>query len=361
MTSLPVYKSDCRHFRGDIPCTPHKREGVHCETCPHYAHTDRNVLIIKLGAIGDVIRTTPLLRRLRTLHPGARIWWLTLTPEILPSDVDVKLRFDMASIMSLLAVKFDLLINLDKDREACALADRIAGSVKKGFILRNGICAPIDEHAEHKFMTGIFDDLNQANTKHYVEEIFEVCGWKWEGEEYLLEFSSDRVFGLDHARPIVGLNTGCGGRWTSRLWPEASWIALARQLQGAGCQVLFLGGEQEHEKNQRLAQETGGLYLGHFPLQTFIALMNECDVIVSAVTMAMHIAIGLRKPLVLFNNIFNPHEFELYGRGEILAPAKPCTCFFKPTCVNPDYRCMEHLTPDSVRDAVLRWVPAKAV
>lgn len=22
---------DCRHFRRDVPCKPHKREGVHCE------------------------------------------------------------------------------------------------------------------------------------------------------------------------------------------------------------------------------------------------------------------------------------------------------------------------------------------
>ena len=36
------------------------------------------------------------------------------------------------------------------------------------------------------------------------------------------------------------------------------------------------------------------------------------DLVVTAVTMAMHIALGLGKKLVLFNNIFNPHEFELY-------------------------------------------------
>jgi len=353
-----LYKADCRYFRGDIPCAPHKRDGYHCQGCPFYEQPDRNILIIKLGAIGDVIRTTPLLRKLKTHYPHARMWWMTHTPDILPSMVDVKLRFDMASIVSVLAVNFDLLINLDKDREACGLADRIEASVKRGFILKNGVCAPADEYARHKFLTGVFDDLNKMNTKHYVQEIFEICGYLWEGEEYILESDCREDFGLKSGRPVIGLNTGCGGRWTSRLWPDENWIELARNLRAAGLQPLFLGGEQEHEKNQRLAAAGGGAYAGHFPLRSFIGLMNRCDVVVSAVTMAMHIAIGLRKKLILFNNIFNPNECELYGRGEILEPSRECKCFFKASCVNTEYRCMEHLEPGRVLEAVLRWVKA---
>ena len=60
-------KRDCRFFRGDVPCKPHKQHGVHCSECKYYEKIDKNILIIKLGAIGDVIRTTPLLRRLKTM------------------------------------------------------------------------------------------------------------------------------------------------------------------------------------------------------------------------------------------------------------------------------------------------------
>jgi ADP-heptose:LPS heptosyltransferase len=358
-----IYHSDCRHFRGDIPCAPHKREGVHCADCPHYESTTGNILIIKLGAIGDVIRTTPLLTRLRAEHPAARLWWLTLTPEVLPAGVDRKLRFDAASVITLQAVSFDLAINLDKDLEACALMDRVQARRKKGFTLRDGVCAPVDADARHKFLTGIFDDLNKANTKHYVREIFELCGFEWKGEEYVLDV--DRRFDLEGRAgeldvrietglPLIGLNTGCGGRWTSRLWPDAYWIELAGRLREAGCQPLFLGGEQEDGKNRVFAAASGGAYLGHYPLKDFIALMDRCDVIVSAVTMAMHLAIGLKKPLILFNNIFNRHEFELYGRGEILEPSKPCICFFQATCRNEEYRCMEHLEVERVFEAVVR-------
>jgi heptosyltransferase-2 len=82
--------------------------------------------------------------------------------------------------------------------------------------------------------------------------------------------------------------------------------------------------------------------------------MNHCDAIVSAVTMAMHIAVGLKKPLILMNNIFNKYEFELYGRGEIVEPDKECKCFFSPNCKNEEYFCMEHLKPEKIFSAVKR-------
>ncbi len=61
---------------------------------------------------------------------------------------------------------------------------------------------------------------------------------------------------------------------------------------------------------------------------------------------------------MLFNNIFNPKEFELYGLGEILAPDKACQCFFQPACTNSEYRCMEHLPVRKVLDACVRVLKA---
>ena len=80
-------KTDCIYFKGDLPCAPHKKSGVHCPDCPSYQAIETRILIIKLGAIGDVIRTTPLLRKIRKEYPNCKITWLTQTPSILPAEV----------------------------------------------------------------------------------------------------------------------------------------------------------------------------------------------------------------------------------------------------------------------------------
>jgi len=340
-----IIHADCRYFKGDVPCAPHKLHGVHCERCPYYDPVDKRILIIKLGAVGDVIRTTPLLRKLKEVYPRSEITWLTRTPEIIPEVVDHIVDFQWPQILTLEATPFDLLYNLDKDKEACALANVISASVKKGFMLRDGKCWPADEDARYKFETGIFDDVSKANTKSYPQELFELCGFQFRGEKYILDEVEEQDWDIAEPRPLVGLNTGCGRRWKSRLWPEENWIELARKLKATGYGVLLLGGAEEDEKNRRIAQQSGATYVGHFPLLKFIDLMDQCHLVVTAVTMALHIAIGLEKKIVLFNNVFNRHEFELYGLGAILEPEFDCTCYYSPECPN---NCMQYIYVDRV-------------
>ncbi|HZY09558.1 MAG TPA: glycosyltransferase family 9 protein [Bacteroidota bacterium] len=354
--SIDDLKYDCRFFRGDVPCKPHKDHGVHCidnngSDCGYYNPVKQKILIIKLGAIGDVIRTTPLLRKLKEDKPDAEVWWLTHTPEVIPKSVDYILSFTPQTITTLQATPFDSIYNLDKDKEACALTSLLTAQTKHGFTIRNGKCVPINHLAEHKYFTGVFDDLSRTNTKSYQQEIFEICGYTFSGEKYIMPEVTGYLWKIPKRKKIVGLNTGCGGRWTSRLWPDAYWVALAKKLRKAGHIPLLLGGEQEHKKNQRLSKQSGALYLGHFPLDRFMDEVNQCDLVVTAVTMAMHFAIGCGKKIILFNNIFNKYEFELYGQGEILEPEFECTCFYSPTCPN---NCMQYLSVDRVFDACRR-------
>jgi heptosyltransferase-2 len=352
--SLQTLHPDCRHFKGYIPCKPHKQHGVHCQDCPHYEPTKERILIIKLGAIGDVIRTTPLLHRLNKEYPAGRIYWLTLSPDVLPRQVDHVLRFDAVGVAVVQQTEFDLVLNLDKDPEACALANSVKANTKKGFLLRDSRPWPADADATAKFMTGLFDDLSRANEKSYLQEIFEIAGYTFAGEPYILESgANEEGWTLDPKKGVIGLNTGCGGRWSSRLWADENWVALAKRLLQDGYAVVLLGGEQEHEKNVRLSRLSGAEYFGHFPLRRFIHLVDQCDVVVTAVTMATHIAIGLQKKVILFNNTFNANEFELYGHGEILEPDFDCDCYYAAVCPN---NCMQYLHVDTVYEACQRWL-----
>ncbi len=356
------YRADCFHFRGDVPCLPHKRAGVHCDACPEYRPRAGRILLVKLGAAGDVIRTTPLLFPLQRDYPDHALTWVTDFPALVPRRAGDIRALDTATLLWLRHVRFELAINLDKDRQACALLREVTADRKIGFTLGDdGLCRPVVEDVapsmaaavRAKYLTGLFDDVNRACTTSYLQEIFAICGWEFAGEPYVIDRPEPApTFDLPPARPLVGLNTGCGGRWTSRLWPEPAWAQLARDLRDAGLGVVLLGGPDEHAKNQRLAAATGACYPGHFELPTFIGLVDRCDLVVSAVTMAMHIALGLGKRLVLINNIFNPREFELYGRGAIVQPAQPCTCYFQPRCTAPSF-CLDSLEPAAVQAAAL--------
>ena len=349
---------NCRHFKGTVPCKPHKKYGVECgPDCSHYEEIKGNILIIKLGAMGDVIRTTPLLKKLKKEYPEHRIYWLTYFLNVLPEGVDVPLSFNVESLTYLQSVTFDLGINLDKEPEACALMDQLNIKNKYGFGLNLGMPAPINELAEHKFKTGISDSYSKSNTQHYLQEIFSICGWEYNGEEYILPEAKSKTVTekIDNGNIYIGLNTGCGKRWTSRQWPLRHWNHLAKILIENQYSVILLGGGNEDTMNRAIARSSGAEYFGYFPFNEFIYLVDMCDLVVSTVTMAMHVAIGLKKSLVLLNNIFNPKEFHFFVPSIILGPEKDCECFYRPTCIN-DINCIEDVKPKTVFEAVTKLI-----
>lgn len=351
-------KIDCQFFLGYLPCEFHKKKGAKCETCQFYKPIKEKILLIKIGEGGEVIRNTPLLIKLRKEFPDAEITWLTKYPDFIPSKwVNRVLSYSWECIPVLQTKKFDLLYNLDKDPEICALANQIDAREKYGFGLdKLGKVVPYNQKSTHKWLTGIFDDVMQKNERNYVEEIFEICGFCWEGEEYMLpDYQSPRVnFKKESSDFVIGLNTGVGKRWRTRLWPEKHWIELIHLLLKKGYKILLLGGEEEEEKNTFLARETGVFHEGPFSKKEFIGLVNYCDLIVTAVTMALHIGIGLKKKIVLLNNVFNKCEFHLYNLGTIVEPPLSCLACYKneydADC--PVQNCMELISPTDVFKAI---------
>ncbi len=67
------FNTDCQYWRGDKPC----KENRLCEGCEAYEKLGLRILLIKVGARGDVLRTTPLVAGLKRKYPQAHLTWLT--------------------------------------------------------------------------------------------------------------------------------------------------------------------------------------------------------------------------------------------------------------------------------------------
>jgi ADP-heptose:LPS heptosyltransferase len=353
-------RTDCVYYLGDRPCRPHVEAGHRC-TCIHFQPTQRRGVIIKLGAAGDVLRSTPLLRALDPAKTGTKILWVTHSPELLPFDACEAVHPSAATLARIAQGTWDFCWNLDKDPEACAIAASTKAAEYRGYTLRDGVPYPVDKAAWHKFATGIDNPYSRQNRQSYVEEIFDITGLPFRREEYWLRdttaMARETAASLLPKDSTIGLNIGAGKRWPSRIWPAEYWIELINLLKAHGLQPVLLGGPEEVEMSARLVEATGCLASGVQPLETFYAIIEGCQCIVSAVTMAMHLAIGARTPLVLLNNIFNRYEFELYGRGEIIEPPTPCDCYYSGVC-RTGRKCINEISTEAVFEAILRSLKA---
>ena len=159
---------------------------------------------------------------------------------------------------------------------------------------------------------------------------------------------------IETDKKIIGLNTGCGTRWQTRLWGEDNWIQLANQLDKDGYLPLLLGGPQEHDLNLAIANKSKAIYKGYFELGQFLHIVNQCIAVVTSVTMTLHIAIALNKKIILLNNIFNKNEFELYGLGVLLEPDnKDCLGCYKNSC---PLECMSAIPVSLVHEQLINQI-----
>ena len=171
---------DCKYFKGDRPCIYNKQKGIHCNECCYYESVRYQILIIKLNAVGDVLRTTCILPALKEKYKNSWITWLTEkeSSQILTNNnfVDEIVKDDFIIMLKLQAQEFDLVINLDVDPKSAMIATVAKGKEKMGFAMnRRGFIYPVNEEANEWFHMGIFDDVKQKNQKTYQQIVKEIC------------------------------------------------------------------------------------------------------------------------------------------------------------------------------------------
>jgi len=361
---------DCKFFRGDRPCIWHKQTGVLC-TCEKYDRVEERLLIIKLDAMGDVLRSTALLPPLAEVHPHAAITWLTRPESVAllqrnPYIAEV-LPLGAEATVHLQARQFDRVINLDASKISAALAAVAQAPRKDGFLLDpRGWVQPTNDAARSWLEAGVFDDIKRAGTRTYQDRMAEILGLGGRAHRYVFELSADEIedgrqhlnrAGVDFKRPLIGLNTGAGGRWPLKQWREDGYVEFITRLgRDRDLQFLLLGGPSERERNERLKAASPVKLLDsgcNNEVRHFAAIVSHCDVVVTGDTLAMHLALALdRRTVVLFGPTSAP-EIELYGLGEKVVPDMTCLSCYKTSC---DFvpNCMDLISTDMVEGAVVR-------
>src|SRR3989338_7923742 len=97
----------------------------------------KRICIIKLGALGDVVRTLPIAQAIKKKYPDAEIDWIT-RKEAAPLVQGCKYVNNVNTLPFIPQETYDVLYNLDFEEEATALALKIEAKEKRGFYSEDG-------------------------------------------------------------------------------------------------------------------------------------------------------------------------------------------------------------------------------
>ena len=161
----------------------------------------------------------------------------------------------------------------------------------------------------------------------------------------------------------VGLVLGTS--WATKEWPQEKWYSLIKSLQYRA-NFVCLGGPKEATQYKPLMDSLAaeGIdqvilnMLGKTTLQEVGALIESCDVVVTADTGALHIALALNKPVVA---LFGPTDPKLWGPltgtfKVLVNDELDCLGCRKRRCPKSDQYCMSGIEPVRVKKAIFELI-----
>ncbi|MCI7613394.1 MAG: glycosyltransferase family 9 protein [Selenomonadaceae bacterium] len=329
----------------------------------------KNILVINLMHIGDLMLVTPVLRTLRTNYPQARISLLAdkKLADLVQYNrhidecllIDKKGRDDslpsfIKYIWGIRKKKFDLVINLHRNERASAIAafsgaDRIVGYAKPGFALLFDKVLPNLKAVKHQIHSH-FDVLEQAVG---IDRIDDGGLEMWLPEVAVR--SADKIWQENFApdKKVVAFNIGAS--WKTKRWIDTYFARCADELLAKGYGVAFFGGPMDTELveaciAQMKHRDSGDIkvFTGKVSLGELGALLKKCALFLTTDSGPMHVGVSQNVPVVTMFGASPVPGFYPYDARDVLIktpePCHPCGIHECPKKGEDNMACMKKIT-----------------
>jgi heptosyltransferase-1 len=370
----------------------------------------KNILLIKLSAMGDVVQTIPLLNKLRRRYPAARIDWLVTPP------IDELLRYNPAIsnvvefsrdewskpwrltpfvssarlIAMLRAARYDLVLDLQGQLRSAVFAFASGAPVRVGFDKPRADrwqASPrkIPDEAKKHAWQGAREGSWLAYTHHIplptldvhpVERYLGVApmlGLDDGAPDFSFPIPPEAATRIDALLDYYGaakarlIAIAPGTNWETKQWRADAFAETARHFLEKSCAVALIGSERERAVCDEVARLAPGAVnlAGETTLSELAALIRRASVCVTNDSGPMHLAVALDRAVVSIFGPTDPVWAGPYHRDNAVLrvdlPCSPCYLRELRRC-NFGHACMKDVSAEAAIervDGILAKLPAR--
>ena len=352
---------------------------------------NENLLIFRIGHLGDTVVALPALWALRDAFPNSKLTLLTnldvrnphfISPrDVLPEKglVDEWLTYPtnhgvVASAAGF--IKLSLELRIRKFSAVIYLMPRIRTSaqinrdvrffefsgIRKIFgteyLLQNNLDAEIPKptpsvETESDFLLHLLENegLIEKDTVRKTDLLLT-------DEEISMareRFKEAATIGLTDRKLIA---VAPGSKWDSKIWSEGRYAeVMARLIREFGCYPIIFGGSEDREKGERLVAgwKTGLNAAGILNIRESAALLRDCRFYLGNDTGTMHLAAAVGTPCVaVFAAIDWKGRWSPFGdKNYIFRKSVECEGCLTADCFNK-HKCLDLIEIDEVHEACAR-------
>ncbi len=327
------------------------------------------ILIIKPGAIGDVLLSTPVIENLRLNFPYAEINYLTQSfcKDVLTDNPYLTrvLTYDLKKgdssyclIKNVNKQKYDLIIDLFCNPRTAIITLNSEAKYRVGFpfswrrIAYNIKVKPRSSEV-HNIEFNL-DTLRALDLKIVSNKP------KFFLNAVHAEFA-DKFFAANNlnGNRVIGINPS--GTWETKVWYLEKFIELCKRLSEKNKILIFWGYGNEKLDAEKIQQAVGenAILIPEVNLKYMGALLKKCDLFVTNDTGPMHIAWSMGVDVAAIFGPTNSHlqgplsENSLVIKNESLS-CLGCNLTKISECPN-EHKCMRDLSVDEVYAKIMKF------
>ncbi|MDF2568893.1 MAG: rfaQ [Sporomusa sp.] len=333
----------------------------------------KEILIIRLSSIGDVIHCTPVAGALKAAWPDCRITWLV--GEVCADLVKYNPFVDEVIVWS--RERFDKHLRAYEFKQAFALWRRLQNDLKlrefdaaldihglflTGMISRQvrtdrriGLAEarelnpqfmtetamPLGAHITERYL-GVLKPLGITPTYRQMTLVIPAAAQQF-ADEYI---KKEGISPQDKIAIIIP-----GTTWTTKNWPPAFFAATAAEI-AKDFKILMCGGKNEWAIGQEIISKAGVPIInaiGQTSLLEMAALLEHADVVIAGDTGPLYMAAALGTPTVAIFGPTNPTVYTPPGRqNSALVNQQDCSFCHKTKCPTGNAVCISSVSPEQV-------------
>ena len=324
----------------------------------------KQILIIRLGAIGDIVLATAVLEALRRIYPGAALDFICKERFTGLFSGDPRLRrvigFDERAAHRGLRGTLLFCHQLRHERYDCVVD--LQGSVRSQMIAR-GVHAklrlawPKDTLRRRLLLHGIGKGRRCSSVADRYCKTLERMGAGVAYARPKLYPQRDPSVALP-ARPFIAIAPGA--HWPTKRWPPEHFAGLIRKIGTGKWDIVLVGDSGDAPIASAIARDVPFAVrdlCGALTLPQLVWTLSRAALLVCNDTGAMHIAEACGVPVIaLFGPTVRQFGFAPWRKESVVIerdlPCRPCSLHGTARCPKGHHRCLREITPEDVHRAI---------
>ncbi len=325
----------------------------------------KNILIIRLSSLGDILLTTPLLRTLKSKFQNIKIDFvvkkqyqdvLKLNPHISNLYLYERKNGKSESLISDLRERgYDAVIDLQNNFRSLQIKRALS---TKSFIFNK---RSLDKFLLVNFKINRLADAPQIPFRYALS----VPGLELDDSGLELHTDNNCSTSLEGRHKLIGFAPG--SRHFTKMWPENYYESLGNKLRQDGYEIALFGGNEDISVCSEISRQIPGSInvCNEDDLLQTAADMKKCMAVVCNDSGMMHTACAVNVPVLsFFGSTVKEFGFTPYKNRNLILEnnsltCRPCSHIGRERCPKGHFRCMLEINPEKAYEVLMTLLKSR--